>query len=205
MERSRALTADKYGSGQDPYCYENSTVLRNLLNLRNDADLEDAERRLSSARAEAIEFQLPPYDFDYLKSLHRNLFRDLNSWAGETRTVDISKDNTRFCTISRIIPESRKFFAALAERHWLEGLNRQDLILELAPVYGDLNVIHPFQDGNGRAQRLLFEHIVVNAGFEISWAPITQEEWVYANIKAVICDYTALRQTFEKAIGGSIS
>ncbi|MDO9317683.1 MAG: Fic family protein [Gammaproteobacteria bacterium] len=153
------MTADKYGSGQDPYCYENSTVLRNLLNLQVDADLEDAERRLSSARADAIEFQLPPYDFNYLKSLHRSLFRDIYSWAGETRTVDISKDSTRFCTFSRIAPESRKFFSSLAERNCLEGLSRENLIHELAQ----------------------------------------------ANIKAVFCDYTALIQTFEKAVGHSIS
>jgi cell filamentation protein len=192
---------DRYGVGQDPYCYTNSPVLRNLLDLRTDRDLGDAERRLSTALAETIEFQLPPYNLSYLQYLHHSLFREIYTWAGEIRTVDISKGDTHFCITSRIIPEAERLFSSLADHLWFEGLSREHLIRELASLYGDLNVIHPFRDGNGRAQRLLFEHIIINVGFEIDWAPITQEEWIQANIRAVVCDYTGLEAVLEKAVG----
>ena len=59
--------ADKYGTTQDPYTYENSTVLVNKLNIRNEIVLEAAERDLTTLAAMYVEFQLPPYDFSYLR------------------------------------------------------------------------------------------------------------------------------------------
>ncbi|MGN2755580.1 Fic/DOC family protein [Aliivibrio fischeri] len=94
--------ADKYGTTQDPYTYENSTVLVNKLNINNEAVLEAAERDLTTLAAMYVEFQLPPYDFSYLRSIHHMLFSDLFEWAGELRTIDISKGNTRFCNVARI-------------------------------------------------------------------------------------------------------
>nr|WP_308420692.1 hypothetical protein [Photobacterium damselae] len=98
--------ADKYGTAQDPYTYENSTVLVNKLNINDEAILEAAERDLTTLAAMYIEFQLPPYDFTYLCTIHRILFSDLFEWAGELRTIDISKGNTRFCNVGRIEKES---------------------------------------------------------------------------------------------------
>ncbi|MNT81573.1 putative adenosine monophosphate-protein transferase fic [compost metagenome] len=66
-------------------------------------------------------------------------------------------------------------------------------------------MIHPFRDGNGRAQRILFEHLIINAGYEISWWPVEEGEWLRANIEAVFCDYDALVRIFERCIGRSIA
>ncbi|WP_232614342.1 hypothetical protein [Photobacterium carnosum] len=74
--------ADKYGITHDPYTYENSTVLVNKLNINNEAVLEAAERDLTTLAAMYVEFQLPPYDFIYLCSIHRILFSDLFEWMG---------------------------------------------------------------------------------------------------------------------------
>lgn len=53
----------------------------------------------------------------------------------------------------------------MAEANWYVGASQAELITQIAEAYGDLNVIHPFREGNGRAQRILFEQIIVNAGF----------------------------------------
>ncbi|MCF5659962.1 cell filamentation protein Fic, partial [Pseudomonas syringae] len=82
---------DKYGSDQDPYCYPGTSILKNRLNLISDGLLAEAERALSEVALSLIEFAPPPYDLPYLKYLHRLLFADLYDWAGELRTVDISK------------------------------------------------------------------------------------------------------------------
>ncbi|WP_024695998.1 putative adenosine monophosphate-protein transferase Fic [Pseudomonas syringae] len=196
---------DKYGAGQDPYCYPGTTVLKNRLNVVSDNVLAEAERALSEVAVSLIDFAPPPYDLSYLRNLHRLLFADLYDWAGELRTVDISKGNTRFCTMTRIEPESKKLFALLDKANWFQELERDQLVKACAEAFGDLNVIHPFREGNGRAQRVLFEHLIVNAGYEISWWAVEAEEWTQANIDAVDCDYRALTNVFERCIGKPIS
>ncbi|WP_200866024.1 Fic/DOC family protein [Alcanivorax sp. P2S70] len=121
------------------------------------------------------------------------------------RTVDVSKGDTRFCTTQRIVPEAEKLFDLLAEKGWFEGLSRDVFIDELAGLYGELNMVHPFREGNGRALRLLFEFIIVNVGYEISWSGVDEEEWLEANIlSALAAESSGLRVIFEKSIGGLI-
>jgi len=196
---------DKYGVGNDSYCYENSDVLINLLDIKDGPLLHEAERDISNVNADTIEFSPPPYDLKYLQAIHRMLFQEIYSWAGELRTVDISKADTRFCTVRRIEKESDKIFCRLKEENHLTSLPRDELVQKSAEYYGDINMIHPFREGNGRAQRILFEHMIVNAGFAISWNGIDPERWVKANEAAVLCDYAPLASIFEKCIGDPLA
>ncbi len=68
---------DKYGTGQDPYCYRNSQVLKNLLGIRDEEILESAERELTEIAVQNLEFSEPPYDYAYLKFIHKTLFTDI--------------------------------------------------------------------------------------------------------------------------------
>lgn len=81
------------------YCYPDSDVLINKLNITNQRDLFDAEVQLTSIRLQ--ELQKKPLkgncDFNHLKSIHRYIFQDLYEWAGKERTVEIGKGNL-FCT-----------------------------------------------------------------------------------------------------------
>jgi cell filamentation protein len=88
--------------------------LKNHLGIQNEIDLADAERDLSTLAADRIEFSAPPYDFPFLKLFHHKLFKDIYSWAGEVRSVDVSKGDIRFCSTHRIEPEAEKLFHALA-------------------------------------------------------------------------------------------
>lgn len=192
---------DKYGVGNDSYCHENSDVLINLLGIRDGALLHEAERDISNFNADTIEFNPPPYDLNYLKTIHRVLFQEIYSWAGDLRTVDISKADTRFCTVRRIEKESEKIFDSLKEEDYLTSLFRDQLVEKAAEYYGDINMIHPFREGNGRSQRIFFEHLIVNAGFAISWDGIDPERWIKANEAAVVCNYTPLANIFDSCIG----
>jgi cell filamentation protein len=196
---------DKYGAGQDSYCYPDSEVLKNRLNIEDDDALSEAEREITELAAEEIEFEPPPYDLATLQRIHQQLFGDIYDWAGDIRTVDVSKGDTRFCTTQRIIPEAKKLFDQLADKGWLEGLSRDALIDEVAELYGELNMVHPFREGNGRALRLLFQFIIVNAGYEISWSAVDEHEWLEANIhSALAADAAGLVAIFDKSIGESI-
>jgi cell filamentation protein len=192
---------DKYGTGQDPYCFPGTDILRNKLEILDEIELEEAERELSLINADSIELSLPPYDFAYLKHLHHQLFHDLYNWAGEVRTIDIAKGDTRFCNVNRIVPEAQKLFTKLAEKAYFTQLKKEDLIHACAELYGDLNVVHPFREGNGRAQRLFFEHLIINSGYQLSWHPLEHHEWIEANIAGYYCDYQPLALIFERCIG----
>lgn len=192
---------DKYGTGQDPYCYAGTNVLRNRLEIDDSQVLEEAERELSLINADTIDLLPPPYDLTYLRHLHEQLFHDLYDWAGDIRTIDIAKGNTRFCNVNRIVPEAEKLFKNLARNGHFTGLTRNDLVIACAEFYGDLNVVHPFREGNGRAQRLLFEHLIINCGYELSWHSLQRAEWLEANIAAYYCNYEPLALLFERCIG----
>ncbi|AOE64875.1 putative adenosine monophosphate-protein transferase Fic [Pseudomonas corrugata] len=195
---------DKYGVGEDAYCYPGSTVLRNKLDIRDEPTLSEAEQQLTAIAADHVEFNPPPYDLAYLQNIHRQLFSDLYEWAGELRTVGMAKQDTRFCQPQFMEKEAGKIFSNMAAAHWFEGLSRADLIVAVADAYSDINVVHPFREGNGRAQRILFEHLIMNAGFEISWWGIEKEEWIFANIAAYNCTLGPMVQVFEKCIGQAI-
>jgi cell filamentation protein len=193
---------DKYGVGDDPYCYPGTFVLRNRLGLQDEAMLDQAERELSEIAAGNLSFEQAPYRLSTLQDIHKALFFDLYDWAGSIRTVKIRKDQTLFCAPERIVPEATKIFASMESANWFCAMPRTAFIQSVAEAFGDLNVIHPFREGNGRAQRILFEQLIVNAGLSVDWWCIDESAWIPANIAAVMCDYRRLEDIFDRCIEG---
>lgn len=191
---------DKYDASNDHYCYPGSSTLVNLLNIKNMEALEAAERDITAKTVENITFSEPPYNLAYMKNLHSELFSVLYRWADEIRTVDISKGGTRFCTCSRIDAESIKLFESLARDGWLNGLGRENFCEKLAEYYCEFNMIHPFREGNGRVQRLLFEHLALAAGYELNWEYVDKDEWIQANIDGVFVNYEPMKNIFLNAV-----
>ncbi|MBB3117235.1 putative adenosine monophosphate-protein transferase Fic [Pseudoduganella violacea] len=192
--------SDKYGRSQDAlYCYPHSNVLINKLGLTEADALQAAEIELTQTRISQYEPDFNNISFSALRAIHFHLFQDLYNWAGELRTIDISKGSTRFANVNRIEPEANNLFRQLKQEAYLIGLPREQFVARLAHYYGELNVIHPFRDGNGRAQRLLFEVLSINAGYALRWEPIRREEWVGANIAAYNCQLAALTALLDRA------
>lgn len=192
---------DKYGVGHDLYCYPNSDVLVNLLNIRDSTLLDEAEAEFTAERYRTYEPSqqtLSDFSFEHLKHLHHHLFQDLFEWAGETRDVDISKGDTRFCTWTRIEPEAIKLFRtipALADCH-----SHNEIVDRVADLYCELNLLHPFREGNGRVLRFFFEELLYTLGYDVSWPQISQQDWIDANIAGVNLDLSLLIMIFEQAI-----
>ncbi|MFK3819509.1 Fic/DOC family protein [Pseudomonas sp. NPDC089407] len=196
---------DKYGIEHDPYCYPGGHTLRNKLGIEDDNRLEQAERLLTAIAADHIEFELPPYDLGYLRKIHAALFFDLYDWAGQLRTVAISKQDTRFCQPEFMERQAALVFKRMEAAQWFEQAPRSELIALIADEYSELNVVHPFRDGNGRAQRILFEHVIYNAGYDVSWWAVEPDQWLAANIAAYHCDLEPLTAIFDRCIGGPIT
>ncbi|MBN3495498.1 Fic/DOC family protein [Vibrio neptunius] len=192
---------DKYGVAQDHYCYPGSNTLVNLLDIRDSEKLDEAEVAFSEHRY--IEYtslisNLEDFDISHFRHLHWVLFQDVYEWAGEDRDIDISKGNTRFCHCSFIERELIKQLERIPQLR--ECSNRHEFIQLVADIFCEINIIHPFREGNGRATRFFFEELVFIAGYEINWPEISKEQWIEANEKGYLGDVSFLELIFDMAI-----
>ena len=188
---------DKYGVGQDPYCYKNTSVLINLLELKSDLELEAAEVELTSYRLKTFQPDFENLTFAYLCQIHYHLFQDLYEWAGQVRTVDISKQDTHFCNVRFIVPSATKCFDLLKKNNFFRALRHEEFVKVLADFFCEMNVVHPFREGNGRTLRLFCEVLAMQAGYELNWQPISQEAWLQANIAGYQGDLEPLVRLFK--------
>jgi len=192
---------DKYGANNDKYCYKDTGILINILNIRDAEELEEAEVAFTTERYRTYQSdinELTQLDFSHLKSLHSYLFQDLYSWAGKVREIDIAKGSTRFCTFSRIEPEAEKLFKIIPTLSSIAST--EELIENLASLFCELNLLHPFREGNGRTLRFFFEELLFVLGYEVRWPQLTQQDWIDANVAGVYLDLNPLVAIFKKAI-----
>jgi cell filamentation protein len=157
-----------YDAADDPYTYENSTVLVNKLDLRIQAELDEFEAEISSARAGE---PLPEGEFDFAHycAIHHHLFQDVYEWAGKVRSVRISKQGNPFCFPDHIEIQSAKLFAGLEAENYLEGLSEDDFAVKSAHFLAELNAIHAFREGNGRAQLTFFVLLLTEPATHSIW------------------------------------
>ncbi len=192
---------DKYGVANDKYCYPDSDVLINLLDIRCSAKLAEAEAEFTAERYRTYDVakqSLSEFSFEHLKHLHFHLFQDLYEWAGSPRDVDISKGNTRFCTWTRIEPEAEKLFRTIPTL--ADYQSRSELITNVSDLFCELNLLHPFREGNGRVLRFFFEEMLFTLGYGVMWPKISQQDWIDANIAGVNLDLSLLNEIFSEAI-----
>jgi len=106
--------------------------------------------------------------------------------------------------VNFIESESARLFRLLASANWFESMERPAFVAAIGDFYGEVNMVHPFREGNGRAQRLLFEQIIVNVGYDIDWWQVEPAEWVQANIAAAFCDPSQLIAIFDRCVGEAL-
>jgi cell filamentation protein len=152
-----------YDAIDDPYTYENSTVLVNKLDLRDQDDLDAYETEISDARSGE---PLPEgeLDFEHYCAVHHHLFQDVYTGAGRMRTVRISKQGNPFCYPEHIEAQVQKLFAELKANSFLENLEPDEFSNQAAHFLSGLNAIHPYREGNGRAQLTFLAMLADNAG-----------------------------------------
>jgi cell filamentation protein len=182
-----------YDAFADPYCYKNSFVLKNRAGLRDAAALEAFELEMTALRAEE---PLPAGRFGpvHYRAVHRHLFQDVYRWAGRYRTVRTSKDGNPFCFPEHIRAQMDALFAALRDKGGLAPHDREHFIAMAADFLGELNAIHPFREGNGRAQ-LAFLHLLgLRAGHPFDFAQVQPETFLPAMIASYGGELKPLRE-----------
>jgi cell filamentation protein len=168
------------------YCYPGTSVLRNKQDIRDPDELERFERMMVAQRmSEGVpSVEITP---DGYRALHRHLFRDVNDWAGEDRTVDIGGHGTFFRSVEQVGRELDKRFAKINAEDNLRGLGPERFSDRAAEHICGLNAIHPFREGNGRTMRAFLQVLAEQAGYQIDLTRIEARSWNEASREA---DYT---------------
>ena len=122
------------------------------------------------------------FDSDHLRRIHHFLFQDVYAWAGEFRTVPIAKGDPFFARPEHIGSELQKLFHRLAGEQCLRG-NDSEVFCDRAAYYlGEINALHPFREGNGRTQREFIRELALEAGYEVAWDLVAQDEMFKASV-----------------------
>ena len=158
-------------------------ALQNKLNITDSASLAREEERISKTRAiELFETNflstLKAGTFEALSKIHAFLFSDIYDFAGQIRTVNIAKGNFRFAPLMYLS-------AALAN---IENMP-QSTFDQIIEKYVEMNVAHPFREGNGRATRIWLDHILkCELGVVVDWSLVDKEDYLLAMERSPIKD-----------------
>ena len=158
-------------------------ALENKLGLTSSADLAREEERISKKKAVAL-FEtrlldtLPAGKFVTLQAIHKYLFEDIYDFAGEIRTVNMAKGNFRFAPLMYLQ-------AALENIDKMPQTNFDQIVEK----YVEMNIAHPFREGNGRSTRIWLDHILKNEiGKVVNWSKVDKEDYLLAMERSPIKD-----------------
>lgn len=182
-------------------CYPGTTCLINKLGIRDEAILAETEAAIVLGKASLLD-QHPiqgNFDFDHYKRIHHFLFSDLYDWAGQIRTINISKKGTEFIPADEIIPCAAACFERLNSFH-SDGLSHHQFAEEIADFYHTINMLHPFREGNGRAQRVFFTQWIRYLGYELDLSSVDPNTFMISTIYAAQGVMDQLVSFFEETI-----
>lgn len=189
--------------------YEKGGVLDNKLGIENDSSLNKAERMITSFKLAKL--YLNPgkqsFDIEHYLSIHKFLFEDIYPFAGEIRDENISK-SIPFCRPEFIAQELKRVLK-IAMKLVPTITSREKLLKYVTELYSDLDVIHPFREGNGRTERefmrQLIDYICQKNNLEpynLDYSAIKdRDKYIDAVVKAdAYLDYTDLMLLFDEIL-----
>ena len=158
-------------------------ALENKLGLTSIAELDREEERISKKKAAQLFDRklLDTFDvgtFAGLTAIHKYLFEDIYDFAGELRTVNIAKGNFRFASLMYL-------------QAALENIDKmpQSNFDEIVEKYVEMNIAHPFREGNGRSTRIWLNHILKNEISKVvDWSKVDKEDYLLAMERSPIKD-----------------
>ena len=195
--------SELYAAGADPYCYPDSSVLRNKYDIHDAQLLADIESLYSQQRLAELYTEHPVagrFGLTHLSRIHRFIFQDVYAWAGKLRTVRIHKGQTTFAYPEHIQSEADRIFASLRREKNLRDLPLPVLIERLTWYVGELNVLHPFREGNGRALRAFLRELTLQQGLLLRFEKLDSGEWLQASIAAYIGDLLKMQALLARII-----
>lgn len=174
-------------------------MFENKLGITNSPELAEAEERISKKKAielfeNGILDKLEAGKFESLKAIHKYLFDDIYFFVGEIRTVNISKGNFRFAPLMYLE-------VALANIDKIPQSNFEEIIEK----YVEMNIAHPFREGNGRSTRIWLDCILKKEiGMVVDWSQVDKEDYLLAMERSPIKDIE-IKHILKKALTDKVS
>lgn len=177
-----------YKERNSSYCYENSNTLVNKLNIKDEKTLEKYEAKITAAKLLGLRQKgiTGGFDVKHFMSIHTYLFEDIYPFAGKFRTEDIAKGVFSFAHWEYIDTELERLLNELKNETYLEGLPKNLLAERLAYYISELNVLHPFREGNGRTIREFIRQLALKNGYILNLKRVSPKEMLEASKKSVI-------------------
>lgn len=170
------------------YCYEGTNILVNKLNIKDSEELESYETSVVSLKLMALNKKGITGNFDvaHFVSIHKFLFEDIYNFAGLFRTENIAKDYFQFAEWEYIDSELERLLSELKSENYLVGLSKEQFASRLAYYWAELNVLHPFREGNGRTTREFLRQLSLKNGYILNLHKISPQKLFNASIKSII-------------------
>ena len=193
--------SEYYEARNSIYCYEGTNVLINKLNIKDQKLLEKVERKIVLAKLYALRqnLNIGNFDIDHFVGIHKFLFEDLYEFAGKFRNENIAKGNFSFAEWEYIEPELKRILDELKEENYLEGYDKEKLANRLAYYLAEINVLHPFREGNGRTTREFIRELAYRNGYLLDLREIEANDMLDAS-KLSIVDSTELEKLLYKCL-----
>ncbi|MFA7578473.1 MAG: Fic family protein [Candidatus Muiribacteriota bacterium] len=184
------------------YYYKDTEILKNKFQIKNLQKLQKVESDLTYFRL--IQLNNKPlngdFDINHLLKIHEYIFQDIYEFAGKIREEEISKGGTVFCKVKFINQNIEYLFNELKIKNFFLGLSKEDFIRESAIFLSDLNMIHPFIEGNGRAIREFYRCLAQKNNYNISWEKTTSKQLLNAFIESVSKNTENLQKIIKKIL-----
>ncbi len=178
-----------YNVIRSKYTYNGTDILKNKLDIVDKRKLRSYEKKIVALKLVAINFEDfgNKYDEERLKKIHRYLFEDIYYFAGEYRQENIEKENFRFSEYEYIEENIKKIMKCvnLVE---LREYSFDELVSKISYIMTELNVLHPFREGNGRAIREFIRQLCNELGYKLDWYRIPYKIILEASKAAVLDD-----------------
>jgi cell filamentation protein len=175
-----------YQLDKDPYINPETGVLRNLFGAKDLKTLDQIEAEITVAVIATLsEHPIPGnFDLEHLQAIHKRLFVSIYDWAGKLRTVEMAKDKTRFAPIEYLVQAADTLFDELKSEKYLDNLDDKKYVARFAHYYSEVNILHPFREGNGRAERVFFSLLAGRSGRHVAWDYLDPGQAIQASIEA---------------------
>lgn len=167
-------------------CYENTTCLINKLGITDENQLAVIEADITFAKTSLLEEQPVngKFDLEHYREIHRILFGDLYDWAGNFRTINISKKGTSFTDVNDIEDACNRCFKWIKSHNYFLGMDFDAFVENMVDLYCTLNMIHPFREGNGRTERVFISQLIRFNGYNIDFSKIDTDYLMIATIQS---------------------
>lgn len=177
-----------YDKRNSNYCYKNSNTLINKLNIHDEKLLHKYEAKITAAKLLDLRQKgvIGNFDIAHLNNIHTYLFEDIYPFAGRFRNENIAKGVFRFAEYEYIEPELKKLLNELKEENYLFNLSKEYLSERLAYYLSELNVLHPYREGNGRTIREFIRELALKNGYILNLSNVSPKDFLNASIKSIV-------------------